>query len=101
MIDLMAVGGSGGHFSPEYFDSLLIPRFPDVVKDKIVKLYHSPAESVAKPPNLTSFVAHHQARNDTLGIWQLNSEMNALQSELAAVQELIIQGKTVKVPLSD
>ena len=22
LIDLMAVGGSGGHFSPEYFDSL-------------------------------------------------------------------------------
>jgi len=29
LIDLRAVGGNGGHFSPEYFDSLLIPRFPD------------------------------------------------------------------------
>lgn len=101
LIDLMAVGGSGGHFSPEYFDSLLIPRFPAALKDQIVKLYHSPAPGAAKPPNLIGFVAYHQARNDSLGIWELDYEMKALQSELAAVQELIIQGKMVKVPLPD
>ncbi len=101
LIDLMAVGGSGGHFSPEYFDSLLIPRFPDAVKNRIVKLYHSPALGEAKPPHLSGFVAWHQARNATLGIWELDREMKALQSDLASAQEAIIQGKTVKIPLPD
>jgi hypothetical protein len=101
LIDLMAVGGSGGHFSPEYFDSLLIPSFPGALKDQIVELYHSPASGTAKPPTLTGFVAYHQARNDALGIWELDHEMRALQLELYGVQELIIQGKTVRVPLPD
>lgn len=36
LIDLMAVGGSGGHFSPEYFDYIRIPKFPNEVIDEIV-----------------------------------------------------------------
>lgn len=39
LIDLMAVGGSGGHFSPEYFDYIRIPKFPDNVIEKITELY--------------------------------------------------------------
>jgi hypothetical protein len=101
LIDLMAVGGSGGHFSPEYFDSLLIPLFPDKLKEQIAKLYHSPALSVANPPNLQGFVSYHQARNYSLGIWELDCEMKALQVELASIQELIIQGKSFTVPLLD
>ncbi len=100
LIDLMAVGGSGGHFSPEYFDSLLIPRFPDTVKTMIVGLYHSPASAPPKTPGLAGFVEYQRLRNATLGIWQLDGEMKALQAELVAVQELIIQGKAVKVPLA-
>jgi hypothetical protein len=100
LIDLMAVGGSGGHFSPEYFDSLLIPRFPDDVREKIVRLYHSPA-AAANPPRLLGFVMHHRTRNPGLGIWQLDAEMKSLQRQLVAVQELIIEGKTVNVPLPD
>jgi hypothetical protein len=101
LIDLMAVGGSGGHFSPEYFDSLLIPRFSDSLKSQIVKLYHSPSAGAAKPPNLTGFVDYHQARNHALGIWELDRDMKTLKSELAVAQELIIQGKTVTVALPD
>jgi type I restriction enzyme S subunit len=101
LIDLMAVGGSGGHFSPEYFDSLLIPRFPDALKAQIVSLYHSPAATPLKPPSLGKFVEYHRTRNAALGTWQLDAEMKALQAELAGVQELIIQGKSVKVPLAD
>jgi type I restriction enzyme S subunit len=101
LIDLMAVGGSGGHFSPEYFDSLLIPRFPDHLKEKIVKLYHSPVLQPAKPPSLKGFVDYHRARNAELGIWQLAAEMKTLQTELSSVQESIIQGKSAVVPLVD
>ena len=101
LIDLMAVGGSGGHFSPEYFDSLLIPRFPDDLKEKIVKLYHSPASHPANPPGLKGFVEYHRARNAGLGIWELAAEMKTLQKELSSVQESIIQGKSVIVPLTD
>ena len=101
LIDLMAVGGSGGHFSPEYFDSLLIPQFPSDLKERIVRLYHSPASPFTTPPSLAKFVAWHRIRNAALGIWELDCDMKALQTELLNVQELIIQGKTVVVPLPD
>ena len=42
LIDLMAVGGSGGHFSPDYFDFVLIPKFSEVLQRQICDLYHNP-----------------------------------------------------------
>src|ERR1700730_3470672 len=99
LIDLMAVGGSGGHFSPEYFDSLLIPRLPDDLKARIVKIYHSPAPQALVSPDLASFVEYHRGRNTGLGIWELGQEMKMLQTELLFVQERIIQGKSVTLPL--
>lgn len=101
LIDLMAVGGSGGHFSPEYFDSLLIPCFPDSLKQKIVALYHTPGVPAPKPPGISEFVEYHRERNTSLGIWELDRDMRSLQEELLQIQERIIQGKTVGVPLRD
>jgi hypothetical protein len=100
LIDLMAVGGSGGHFSPEYFDTLLIPQFPDHLKEKITKLYHSPARSPSSPPSLKDFVEYHRVRNTELGIWQLAAEMKEIQAELLSVQESIITGTTASVPFA-
>ncbi|NEW89579.1 hypothetical protein DU475_20240 [Rhodopseudomonas sp. WA056] len=98
LIDLMAVGGSGGHFSPEYFDNLLIPNFPTELKERIVKLYHSPTEELCAPPSLAEFVDYHRRRNDGLGIWQLEAEMRRLEAELSLVLEDVIQGKSVRLP---
>jgi type I restriction enzyme S subunit len=41
MIDYIGVGGSGGHCAPEYFNYLLIPNFPQQIKQQIVKLYYN------------------------------------------------------------
>lgn len=101
VVDWVGVGGSGGHMSPEYFDYLPIPRFPDDVQAAIAKLYHSPTSVLPTPSSVASFVAYHRARNAALGIWELDSDMKALQAELAAVQEAIIQGNTVRVQLPD
>lgn len=101
LIDLMAVGGSGGHFSPDYFDSLLIPRFPDELKARIVSFYHSPSLKPPQPTSISSFVDHHRTRNETLGLWELDRDLKGLQNELAAVQTLIIEGKSVAVPLAN
>ena len=101
LIDLMAVGGSGGHFSPEYFPYLRIPNFPDAVKARIVKLYHCNASPPKAPPTLGSLVAWHDRWNERLGIWEADREMKLLQKTLLEVQEQIIEGKAVAVPLPD
>ena len=95
----MAVGGSGGHFSPDYFDFVLIPKFPEHIRERIVRLYHNPASPPAHKAKLENFVAWHRVWNESLGIWDLDREMKTLQRTLAAVQEKIIEGQTVKIPL--
>jgi hypothetical protein len=99
LIDLMAVGGSGGHFSPEYFDSLLIPNFPVSIKENIVRLYHSPPKEAPKPSSVSQFVSYHRNRNADLGIWELDKELRELQAELGRIQEQIIQGQRASVAL--
>ena len=99
LIDIMAVGGSGGHFSPEYFDYVRIPKFPDDKQVEIARLYHHDAAQPAEKPTLDTFVDWHNRRNTGLGIWELDREMKALQRTLSEVQERIIEGKTVNVPI--
>ena len=101
LIDLMAVGGSGGHFSPEYFDYVRIPKFPATVKAGIVKLYHNNAAPPTSTPTVANFVAWHDQWNQELGIWELDREVKALQKTLLEVQEQIIDGKTVTVAQAD
>ena len=98
LIDLMAVGGSGGHFSPNYFDFVRIPNFPDGVQEQIARLYHNAIPFPARKLTLADFVAWHREWNEDLGIWELDREMKALQATLAAVQNEIINGRTVWLP---
>lgn len=98
VIDWVGAGGSGGHMSPEYFDYLPFPRFPEGVRRQIARLYHNPAPRSTPKLTLANFVAWHRKWNDDLGIWELDREMKALQQTLAAVQEEIIEGRAVQLP---
>ena len=99
LIDLMAVGGSGGHFSPEYFDYVAIPKFPEEKQREIVQLYHNPSKQPAEKLTLDNFVEWHKKWNKNLGIWELDREMKTLQQILLAVQEDIINGNSVNIPI--
>ena len=100
LVDIVAVGGSGGHLSPSYFDDYIqIPKFPDTQKVAIARLYHNPSLPPRDTPTIDKFVDWHRRWNVDLGIWELDREMKELQRTLANVQEQIIEGKTVKVPI--
>jgi hypothetical protein len=99
LIDIMAVGGSGGHFSPDYFDYLSIPRFPREVQQEVCALYHNDAQPPPEKLTTRNFVEWHRKWNCELGVWQLDREMKRLQSTLAAAHASIIEDKAVAVPL--
>ncbi len=101
LVDLMAVGGSGGHFSPEYFYYIRIPKFPDEKQEQIVRLYHNPSPPPSWMPTLDNFVEWHRGWNNNLGIWELDREMKILQKTLSNTQDQIMEGKTIKVPFHD
>lgn len=98
LIDLMAVGGSGGHFSPEYFELIRIPSFPQALQEKIAKLYHSDCPPPAETPTLDTFRDWHKRWNDCLGIWELDRELKNLWRDLRATQEEILGGRVAEVP---
>ncbi len=99
LIDIMAVGGSGGHFSPEYFDYVHIPKFPADKQAEIARLYHHDTSPPSGTPTLDTFRGWHRQWNTDLGIWELAREMKSLQHTLSEVQKQIIEGETVTIPL--
>jgi len=101
VVDWVGVGGSGGHMSPEYFDYLPFPRFPDDKQAEIARFYHSPGVAGPTIGDLGGFVAAHRRHNASLGIVELDLEAQELKRVLLEVQEQIIEGKTVSVPLPD
>jgi len=100
LIDIVAVGGSGGHLSLTYFDELIrLPRFSEAKQLAIAGLYHTPAPRPLEALTLDNFVDWHRRWNSALGIWELDREIKVLQRALSEVQEQIIQGKKVSVAL--
>lgn len=99
LIDLMAVGGSGGHFSPEYFECLRIPNFPEERQQSIVRLYDHDLPSPNSQPSITGFVSWHEQRNSQLGVWQLAREARCLKRRLNTVQTALINGTEVSLTM--
>ena len=99
LIDIMAVGGSGGHFSPEYFNYIKIPNFPEKKKVEIVQSYHSDTPAPSQLITLENFVDWHREWNKSLGIWELDREMKKLQNALIDVQSKIIKGEIINLPI--
>jgi hypothetical protein len=83
----IAVGGNGGSLAMGYFHHVLFPKFPDDKQAEIARLYHNPAPPPSEMPTLTTFVDWHRQWN--------------LRRTLAEVQEKIIAGETVIIPLAD
>ncbi|MEJ7632282.1 MAG: hypothetical protein WKF28_07220 [Rubrobacteraceae bacterium] len=95
----MAVGGQGGSLAIKYFQQLIFPDFPSEKQVEIAELYHNPSPPPGTSLTLTNFVDWHRQWNTNLSIWELDHEMKILQQLLADVQERIIQGQEVRVPL--
>ena len=94
LIDLMAVGGSGGHFSPEYFDYIRIPKFPDSIIDEIISLYSTDDDDMYVGDDLNQVLS-----NDikAIGIVQLDKTIKSLKSKLNRIIDNIIEGKLQSV----
>ncbi|WP_394689187.1 hypothetical protein [Hoeflea sp.] len=102
LIDLLAVGGSGGHFSPEYFKSLLIPKFPVEIQDSIVRLYSNSLSDVTDPnksiTDLNELSRFHEHRNKDAGIVELAADMEEMKQHLADAHEYVLQGQEAVIP---
>jgi type I restriction enzyme S subunit len=97
LVDLMAVGGSGGHLSPSYFDEYVqVPNLPSQLTAQLVRLYLTGESGVQL--RQVGLAELEEARNPDLGIADLDAEVRGLRTELARVQGDIIAGRNVEMP---
>lgn len=97
LIDLMAVGGSGGHFSPDYFDYIRIPKFPKSIVDKLTSEYLSED----KMDSLNTLNAINAVDLSKLGIYQLDCISKNLKNEVDNMISKIICGEKVVLKMDD
>ncbi|MBN1886847.1 MAG: hypothetical protein JW850_02615 [Thermoflexales bacterium] len=99
LVDMIGAGGSGGSLAIGYFHHVPFPKFPEDEQAEISRCYHNPTPPPTGTPTLDTFVDWHRRWNVNLGIWELDREMKTLQRTLADVQEKIIEGETVQIPI--
>lgn len=99
LVDAIGAGGSGGSLAIGYFHHVPIPKFPESKQIEIARFYHNPSPPPKDTQTLDTFIDWHHRWNVDLGIWELDREMKVLQCTLADVQQQIIAGKTVEVPI--
>jgi len=97
VVDLVAVGGSGGHLSPSYFDEYIrVPNFSREIRERIVPLYHT-GDRVGRGLPLApgELARRHRERNAQLGIWELSADRALLIRILRELQAAIVRGEPV------
>ncbi len=99
LLETIGHGSGAASFTSAHLEELPFPRVHDKEEERIAHLYHNPVSPPAEPLTLNSFVDRHRRWNGELGIWELDREMKLLQGTLADVQEKIIAGETVSVPM--
>jgi len=99
LVDAIGAGGSGGSLAIGYLHHIQFPIFPRGKQKEIANLYSHKSSSPKDLISLNTFAKWHRQWNESLGIWELDNSMKELQRVLAEVQENIVQGNSVTVPL--
>ncbi|MCU5325625.1 hypothetical protein OB976_21530 [Bacillus cereus] len=101
LFDLLGVGGSGGHLSPEYFDSILVPCFSTEFLNNLCSLYYNSEDELSLKDILEwDFLEKEKDRNKKLGIVNLKKEIEELKEILSEVQDCIILDKEIHFSVS-
>jgi hypothetical protein len=100
LVDAIGAGGSGGSLAIGYFEHVPIPKFSTEKQEEIARIYNNEISPPPGKPTLDSFLDWHRKWNESLGIWELDREMKALRRALSDVQDQIIQGAPVNIPLA-
>ena len=99
LVDALAVGGSGGHLSPVYFEYIKIPNFKNELIKKINRHYSSESIQTISNANMNDFARTISKAQDQLGIWQLSKLRNKLWSKIRECIDCLIYDEEFDVDL--
>lgn len=100
-IDLLTVGGAGGHLSPSYFDRVAIPQFNKEVQANLKRFYHNEAnQDYLDFTSLEDFNELDDDWNKLVGIVELDHSVKKINEEIKRVIEAIISDTPVDIDLT-
>ncbi|MFH1564754.1 MAG: hypothetical protein ABIC82_02805, partial [bacterium] len=88
--------GNGGSFTEYHFNKLLIPNFPEIKQKEIAQKYYN-SQDKNNRLTLDNYLDKEKARNEKLGIFQLNMEIFALKDILEDLVDKIINEEKIEV----
>lgn len=98
LIDLLTVGGSGGHLSPAYFDRVDIPNFREDMQKELSRLYHNNVSDyqLAKA-TLSNYLDEDNSWSAQVGIVQLDQSIKKIKLALEETIERIVLDQEVEI----
>ncbi len=104
LIDLLAVGGSGGHFSPSYFKLLALPKLPEEIQDKLLQLYVGGKLPLIKFPTChmekefdeSRYMRWLSVKSDSLGVLGLSRVTHAINEKLRMLFVKLADGEEIE-----
>jgi len=100
-IDLLTVGGAGGHLSPSYFDRVAIPQFSEAVQQDLSRFYHNDvARDYLDVVVSENFLELDSNWNNLVGIVELDDSVKKINEELIRVIDAIISNNSVDISFS-
>lgn len=97
-IDLITVGGAGGHLSPSYFNRVAIPQFGDEIQRELSRLYHNDVDrSYLDTASSDSLLEEDASWNKIAGIVELDDSIKKISAELKRIIDAIISNTPVNV----
>lgn len=97
LIDSLAVGGNGGSLAQRYWRFIIVPNFPQNVKDEIVTLYHSNIEYPNDKFAYENFVVEDNSFNEYAGIYELDKSAKMLKQLLDRAIRNIANNEKVQI----
>ncbi|MDA9231009.1 hypothetical protein N9O56_00360 [Rickettsiales bacterium] len=98
--EFYGVGGSGASsLTDYYFKKVNLPNFPDSKQQEIAKEYYNKINK-NQNLNLDNYLELEKARNDQLGIFQLNMEIFTLREKLEDIIDKIINDQNININLN-
>lgn len=79
LIDSLAVGGNGGSLAQRYWRFVIVPNFPNNVKEEIIKLYHSNISYPNEMFTYDNFADEDKTFNERAGIYELDKSAKLLK----------------------
>jgi len=96
ILDYISAGGQGGSLAKKW-ETILIPKFPQLKQEEISLLYHNSTKNYPRNLNIEKFLEEDQEWNSKVGVLELDKSIKSQKKHLNKILDTIINDEKVKI----